>query len=204
MGIIERKEREKLELKTLILETATQMFLEDGFEKTSIRNIADKIEYSPATIYLHYKDKDELFFDVHEKGFVLLFEKMQLLFEIKNPLERLHHMGEVYLSFAFENPEFYDLMFIMQAPMECLSKNNETEWDCGMKNFNILHQTVVECMEQGLIKSDDADVATMSIFSFVHGLVSLAIRNRFMMYDKDALPQLFKRSIENMLGLMTA
>jgi AcrR family transcriptional regulator len=204
MGIIERKEREKQGLKMLILETATQMFLEDGFEKTSLRKIAEKIEYSPATIYLHYKDKDELFFDVHEKGFGLLFEKMQLLFEIKNPLERLHHMGEVYLSFAFENPGFYDLMFIMQAPMEWLSKKNEIEWNCGKKNFNMLHQTVVECMELRLIKSDDANVTSMSIFSFVHGMVSLAIRDRFMMYEKSTLPQLFKKSIQSMLHLMTA
>ena len=60
MGIAERKEREKMEMHDRILQAATVMFLEDGYEKTSIRNIADKIEYSPATIYLYFKDKDEL------------------------------------------------------------------------------------------------------------------------------------------------
>ncbi len=74
MGITERKEREKQEKRTLILEAATKMFLEDGFDKTSLRNIADKIEYSPATIYLYFKDKNELFYAIQEKGFELLLK----------------------------------------------------------------------------------------------------------------------------------
>ncbi len=202
MGIVERKEREKQEMKNLILETATQMFLEQGFEKTSLRNIAEKIEYSPATIYLYYKDKNELFYDVHAKGFEKMFEAMKPLESITNPLERLHKMGEVYLNFAFQNPEYYDLMFIMTAPMEALC--DEEPWDCGFANYELLRHTVAECMEQGLMKKSDLEVATVSVFSFVHGLVSLAIRQRFKMYPKEALPELFKQSIDNMMGLIKA
>ena len=62
MGILERKERDREDMRRLILGAARQLFLEQGYEKTSIRNIADVIEYSPATIYLYYKDKNELFF----------------------------------------------------------------------------------------------------------------------------------------------
>jgi hypothetical protein len=47
MGITERKEREKLEMRELILEAATSMFLEEGYEKTSIRNIAERIRVQP-------------------------------------------------------------------------------------------------------------------------------------------------------------
>ena len=44
-------------MKTKILEAAKKLFLDHGFEKTSIRNIAEEIEYSPGTIYLYFKDK---------------------------------------------------------------------------------------------------------------------------------------------------
>jgi AcrR family transcriptional regulator len=50
MGVNERKERHKEDLKREILEAAKQLFTEKGFEATSIRAIAEKIEYSPATI----------------------------------------------------------------------------------------------------------------------------------------------------------
>lgn len=201
MGVTERKEREKLEMKSLILETATRMFVEEGFEKTSIRNIAERIEYSPATIYLYYKDKNELFFDVHEKGFEKMFEWMKPLTEVQNPLERLHQMGDMYVKFAFENPEYYDLMFIMTAPLDSLQAKGE-HWDCGFQNYEVLRQTVRQCIEQELMKPMDVDIATMSIFSFVHGMVSLAIRNRFVMYQAENLANMFRQSITGMIDLM--
>ena len=62
MGVADRKEREKTEMQKRILDAARVLFLEKGFEKTSIRNIADLIEYSPGTIYLYFKDKNEILF----------------------------------------------------------------------------------------------------------------------------------------------
>ncbi|MGL1180856.1 TetR/AcrR family transcriptional regulator, partial [Vibrio parahaemolyticus] len=59
MGINERKEKQKLELKRLILDASMKLFVEEGFENVSIRKIADLIEYSPTTIYLYFKDKNE-------------------------------------------------------------------------------------------------------------------------------------------------
>ncbi|MFX8778120.1 helix-turn-helix domain-containing protein, partial [Acinetobacter baumannii] len=60
MGINERKEKQKLELKRLILDASMKLFVEEGFENVSIRKIADLIEYSPTTIYLYFKDKNEI------------------------------------------------------------------------------------------------------------------------------------------------
>jgi AcrR family transcriptional regulator len=60
MGIKERKELEKQKMRKLILDNAMKLFLEKGFENITIRHIAEKIEYSPATIYLYFKDKDEI------------------------------------------------------------------------------------------------------------------------------------------------
>ena len=64
MGISERKEREKLEMRRKIVDVAKDLFIHEGFEKTSIRQIAEKIEYSPATIYLYFKDKTEIFQEI--------------------------------------------------------------------------------------------------------------------------------------------
>ena len=55
MGVTERKERERQEMRQRILDAAQQVFVEEGYEKASIRNIAERIEYSPATIYLYFK-----------------------------------------------------------------------------------------------------------------------------------------------------
>jgi len=117
MTIATRKQREKEEMRQLILEAAKKIFLEKGYEQASIRNIAEVIEYSPGTIYLYFKEKDEIFHELHEQGFRKLVEYMAPLQFVADPFERLKAMGKVYMDFAIKNKDFYDLMFIMQAPM---------------------------------------------------------------------------------------
>lgn len=203
MGVSERKERERQEMRELILQTATRMFLEEGYEKTSLRNIAEKIEYSPATIYLYFKDKKELFYAIHERAFEKFFKYISPAEAITNPMQRLRKMGELYIDFAFQNPELYDLMFIMRAPMEAV-KENRTEWGCGPRSFELLRTTITNCIEAQLMKPIDLDVAALSIFSFMHGFTSMTIRDRFIMYPQENLRPLLEQSLDNMLDLMKA
>src|SRR5687768_17234721 len=103
MTVATRKQREKEEMRQLILEAARVIFLEKGYDQTSIRNIAEKIEYSPGTIYLYFKEKDEIFHALHEEGFSRLIEQMQPLRFVENPYERLKAMGRIYMKFAQDN-----------------------------------------------------------------------------------------------------
>ncbi|MFT4032731.1 MAG: TetR/AcrR family transcriptional regulator [Siphonobacter sp.] len=204
MGIQERKEREKQEMRNLIIEKAKQVFIEEGYDKTSIRVIADRIEYSPATIYLYFKDKDELLYAVHEIGFNELYEYMKPLEQIVNPLERLRGMGELYLQYAVKNPEMYDLMFISRAPMKSLFKGAvEGDWDCGFRVFNFLCSCVQESMDRGFIRKTDLAVATLSIWSFIHGLVSLHIRDRLNVFPEHIdIQQLIDQALNNLIELI--
>ena len=52
MGIEDRREFEKFEMKNKIKDAAIALIEHEGYEKLSIRKIAAKIEYSPTTIYL--------------------------------------------------------------------------------------------------------------------------------------------------------
>jgi AcrR family transcriptional regulator len=125
MTIAKRKERQKEELRGKILEAAKALFIERGFEDTSIRNIAEKIEYSPTTIYLYFKDKDDIFYALHQEGFVLLNQYLRALQNVAEPFERLKTICKAYIAFALENREFYDLMFISRSPMNALAKDDE-------------------------------------------------------------------------------
>lgn len=180
MGIAERKEKQKQELHKMILDASMKLFVEEGFDKVSIRKIADLIEYSPTTVYLYFKDKNEILFHLHQEGFRLMLQYNMQLPTIKNPLLRLHKMGENYLRFGLENPEYYDLMFLQKAPMEALlCQQNDCEWKEGDMAFDALRQIIKECMDSNLIIKEDIDSVAMAIWGMVHGLVSLAIRQRF-------------------------
>jgi AcrR family transcriptional regulator len=173
MGIEDRKQRHKEDLKDIILKAAKELFLVKGFERTSMRTIAEKIEYSPATIYLHFKDKNEIFYALHQEGFGMLVNAFKTLNSVADPFERLKAMGHTYINFATENPDFYQLMFVMQEPMAVLKLDAEKSWDEGENAFRFLLNTILACQESGYFKNLEPNGLSFSIWSTVHGLASL-------------------------------
>jgi AcrR family transcriptional regulator len=178
MGIAERKERDKEELRERILVAAKTLFLEKGVEKTSIRNIADVIEYSPGSIYHYFKDKNEIFHALHQGGFQQLMSRMEVLAAVSSPMERLKRMGAIYVDFALENPDMYDLMFIKEAPMDHVFNSNDEQWKEGFGTFNFLRTTIQECIQKGHFRGHEEEALSFLVWSTVHGMVSLRIRRR--------------------------
>lgn len=176
MGTRERRQKEKKEMRGLILETAMKLFLKEGVEKVTIRRIAEKIEYSPAAIYLYFKNKNEIVFALHDEGFEKFYKHQQAILAIKDPWERLKQHAKVYVSFALEHPEYYELMFIMRGPAKEIKKKEN--WAIGMRSFELLKQNICECMEAGYLSEANPDIAAFAFWSFTHGIASLIIRDR--------------------------
>ena len=181
MGIVERKEREREEMRKLILDAAQTLFLANGYEKVSIRNIADAIEYSPATIYLYFKDKNDLLFALHQRGFVQMVEEFRPLLLLTDPFEKLVEMGRSYIRFAVQNPELFDLMFIMTAPMDTLDNK---DWVEGDQAFGLLMQVVQECIDAGVFRKHNVQATAMMIWSGIHGYTALFLRKRLGMFPE--------------------
>ncbi|VTQ03121.1 TetR/AcrR family transcriptional regulator [Sphingobacterium daejeonense] len=72
---MEKKLKHKEDLRTLILEAAKKLFVQEGYEATSIRKIAKEIGFSPTTIYLYYKDKSDIVYALHQVGFGILRDR---------------------------------------------------------------------------------------------------------------------------------
>ena len=194
MGISERKKREKGRLRNLILDTARKLFVEFGFEKVTLRRIAGEIEYSPATIYLYFKNKDEILFELHDEGFEKFYNLQLGTISIKDPWERLRFHGMAYIKFAVENPEFYDLMFIMRGPVKALRANRE--WKAGLRSFEFLKQNLVECMEAGYLAKGEPETVALAFWSLTHGISSLIIRQRCIMFPENRM----EKAVEEALG----
>lgn len=201
MGITERKEKQKTEIRKRILDASMKLFVDEGFENVTIRKIADIIEYSPTTIYLYFKDKNEIFYQLHELGFQKMAALNQNLLNIKNPLTRLFKMGENYIEFGLANPEFYDIMFILRAPMQTLENMENCDWKNGEAALHTLMTIVEECMKKEYIKKGNVQAVSMAVWGMVHGLVSLQIRSRFeKLGDSKDIPKLMHQSFKWLLN----
>jgi AcrR family transcriptional regulator len=200
MGVKERKERDRVDMKELILNSAHQLFLSKGFEEVSIRNIAEAIEYSPATIYLYFKDKNEIFHALHGEAFKKFNECMIPVFTIKDPFKRLVTMGEKYIEFAFAHPKYYTIMFIAEAPMLC--EETSEGWIEGQRALDGLESIVEECIKEGKLKKQPAKVLAFTIWSYVHGMCSLALRDRMKHYAEEEREGMIEKSFKIFIQLL--
>lgn len=201
MGVKERKERDRQEMRETILQSAHQLFVDKGFDDVSIRNIAEAIEYSPATIYLYFKDKNEIFYALHGEAFKKFNEFMMPLATIKDPFKRLIKMGELYMEFTFKFPKYYDIMFIMQAPMDC-DKNSE-DWKEGESAHCQLENVVKECQEQGYFKNKDFKTLSFLIWSTMHGMCSLALRDRLKIYEESERSKMIDKTFKMLKQILS-
>src|SRR5438309_763120 len=115
MGVQERRAREKQELRDEILAAARDLFVNEGFENVSMRKIAEKIEYSPTTIYLYFEDKADLLDCICEGTLARLQERLvQIRETYPEPTDRMYHGLRAYIEFGLEFPNDYRVAFMME------------------------------------------------------------------------------------------
>ena len=176
----ERREREKHELRQAILDAARQIFLTKGYKGLSLRQVAEQIGYTPTTIYLYFKDKEELLFAVVDQAYDRFTAGLQTAYaSTSDPRQRLRALAEAYIAFGRRNPEAYQLIF-MQRP-DFLIKCKEGAKQPRATSLLILEQAVQQAQEAGLLRDGSVDVLSDIFWAAVHGAVSLAI----------TMPQLF-------------
>ena len=193
MGINERKQREKQEMEKFILDTAMKILLEDGIDNLSIRKIADVIEYSPTTIYIYFKDKEEILYALHNIAFDKFLSFQKSIQFVDDPKERLKAHGMAYIKFARENPEYYDLMFILDSSFH--KADCDGKWDKGMESYELLKSNVKDAMDAGYLEEMNLDIAAFAHWAMVHGISSL-FNKRGIMFPKAYLDQIASSSMD--------
>jgi AcrR family transcriptional regulator len=179
MGIQERRQREKDELRDLILDAARELFAERGYDAVTMRGIAERIEYSPTAIYLHFQDKESLFRAICDADFGALAGRFQTIGRIEDPIERIRAIGRAYAGFAQSHPNHYRLMFMTPSPADMcpdestLQRQGNPEEDA----YAFLKLAVEEAIREGRLRDHlvDPDLVSQVLWAGIHGVVSLRI-----------------------------
>lgn len=172
----ERKARQKKFLRQEILDAASELFVRDGYENVSMRRIADKIEYSPTTIYIYFQDKADLLEQVCKETFARLVQNLSKIIEQPGePIERLKRGLIAYIEFGLENPHQYRATFMMPIP-EAFDHEEYHQADSpGMQAFAFLTRGITECVQVGKMKTANVELAAQTLWAGIHGITSLLI-----------------------------
>jgi AcrR family transcriptional regulator len=178
MGVKERREREKSETRDKILDAARELFATEGYEGVSMRQVAEKIEYSPTAIYVHFADKNELFRELCHQDYARLAEVFQSSVMSIDPIERLRQTGEIYADFGIRYPNHYKFMFMTpHPPHEFDEEDREMHGNPEMDAYAFLKWAVQQAIDAGSFREEllDAEIISQTLWAAVHGVTSLQI-----------------------------
>lgn len=179
MGVKDRRAREKQQLRGLILDAARDILVTQGFGALSMRKVADRIEYSPTAIYLHFEDKQSLVAELCEETFARLVREMASLpSESRDPLVCLRRGLERYVRFGLKYPQHYLAAFVVPNDVtddDDTRERLQSPESSGMRALGILREIVAECVRQKKVRAVDVDVTTRALWAGVHGITSLLI-----------------------------
>jgi len=179
MGVKERREREKLEIRDKILDAARELFITEGYDGVSMRKVAEAIEYSPTAIYLHFADKEDLFRELCHEDFARLAEQFQNIALVPDPIERLKVVGRAYFEFGMQYPNHYKLMFmtVHPTPLEPDERDREVMGNPEVDAYAFLKSIVQKAMDAGVFREDfnDVELLSQTFWAGIHGVISLHI-----------------------------
>ena len=173
MGVKERRQRERTQVRERILDAALEVFATDGAEGVTMRALADAIEYSPPVIYAHFRDKDAIIQELRYRQ-LRAFAKAFATFGALDPVERLRQIGYVYTDFATENPSHFRFLFLTQHVKadddERLAKD-----DPEQNAYAFLKQTAQDGLAAGVFRPEytDAEEIAQLCWGAAHGVVAL-------------------------------
>jgi AcrR family transcriptional regulator len=168
----ERRSQEKQELRRTILGAAADLFVELGYDRFSVRQVAERIGYSATTIYLYFENKDDLLFEVVFDGWQRFSETFLAAAQSSDdPLQRLRAMGQVYVEFGLDNPAVYNLMFVQRT--DFLVHENLHDSGKPVDLFVVLCDAVQAAVDAGVFPPGDVMSYSDAIWACAHGVVTL-------------------------------
>jgi AcrR family transcriptional regulator len=170
----ERRDLERQDLRLAILDAAATLFLEKGYERFSMRQVAERIGYSATTLYRYFDSKDHLLFAVVDRGFERFGEALeQAAASTNDPIERIRALGRAYIRFGLENPVYYQMMFLQRT--DYLSAPPEGSGEPRFATFLTLQDAIEGAVAAGALKPGDARSFSNALWALVHGLVAISI-----------------------------
>ncbi len=107
-----RREREKIARKNDIMTAACQVFAQKGYYRATLDEIAEKAEFSKATIYAYFKNKADLFFRLIIDGLSELTQLVENTMKDKTDFKTLlkNIVHEIF-DYLDKNRDFFTLLY---------------------------------------------------------------------------------------------
>ncbi len=197
MVAFNRKERDKKLRRSDILRAAEHVFALRGYHKATIRDIAREAQYATGTVYLHFKDKDDLYFALFENKIKMLLSllkervereedsRIKLRVFLREALDFFEKNKDFFRIFVYEGSQIYTedriagsvpgrqfkeylIKLVREGQERRIIRSDLIPGQTGDIFFAILKTVVIECFKLG--KGSLTDLSDTILGYFVDGV----------------------------------
>jgi len=171
-----RRERRRRDTREEILAVARELLLEVGPEELTLRQVARRADFSPASLYTYFASRDEIVAALYAESLSRLSDYLNRVSRDLAPDQRVVELGVAYMDFARENP--VDARCILNSAQHGLPEN--TDPTLGLEAARLIGETFREGAEAGVfVATDQLSLTEMAygVWALVQGVVSIGAVN---------------------------
>lgn len=171
----EKKSLKRERIKVYFLEATKDIIINEGYEKVSVRKVADIAGYSYATIYNYFADLNELMWEVKAVMIEDLFEALQKkMHREAYDIEEVKKGFRAYVEYYFENPNVFKFFYFY--PMSKPDKRAVAA-EPGPDYGAMWKETFKGLVFEGKLQEKDIAVVAKTFIYTIHGLIMLCLSN---------------------------
>jgi AcrR family transcriptional regulator len=187
-GMLEVQDPKKQEKRSSIIRASLRVFSRKGYENSALDEVAQEARLAKGTLYLYFKDKEDLYFHV----MLSVLERLETFVgrqtsDSQNPLEKLAAVAKAQIGFFTDNPNYFRLFTVAFNP-EMATIHKKLLGPLFEKRRRLgeyLHGLIEEGKKKGLIRGD---IDTGDVVLSYMGMVNQAIQSVCMPQDLPASP----------------
>lgn len=180
MTIQTRRDKEKVEMRQLILDVSKAIASEDGWQNLTIRKICQKISYTAPVIYQYFESKEAILLALQEEGFNQIKQQFELVDkQHKIASKRLFEYAMVWWNFTKANPELYQVMFSLQGVV-CNQNGCQR-----LEEILEIYKLAFSSLNEGALKSKQTNLELCDNFiAIIHGYIDIKLIDKIKSKDR--------------------
>jgi len=180
-----RREAARQSIREEILAASRDIITREGFPALTMRKLAERIGYSPAALYLHFRNRDEIAHAVSRTGYADLLAALSAATQKDSgkPADRARALAKAYVRFGLENPQTYALIFMEDPAYLAAVFAEPAKDDPATAAYNLLTEVAGDLLAAGMrppkigrpAHAVTAVELAESLWASLHGIVSLKL-----------------------------
>lgn len=160
----------KFDVQERILEKSIDLFYRCGFGKASIRDIVKAVGITNSTVYLYFKNKDEILFNIILMiGEQLLKEIQEVINRHDDPVQCLRAMISKQICFSGEADNWKRVKIFLEEQYQLPASLKKKTLEQHHQIYNLYYSKICEIEKKGLLNARaDKVVTTFGIFAMMN------------------------------------